>query len=436
MNRTLKKIHRWLGFPIGIIFLITFGTGLITAISELVSRDLVSRDLVSRDLISNDLASTVPASSDLASNTKSDYQQDIGLDVSDEKTAFIQNTLMKNAQDLTRITDRHKEIRQIIMPSNTAPFYKVIKRGEVWIYSANDLRELSYYKTQSNPFFDTMLQLHRNLLLGNKGEIGFKGASFVAWISLIALAISCLGLYLWWPMRKTFKTKHLLPKNTKRHSFYYTHMTAGVVTFLLILLMSVTGASITYREITQSLLGIDKTQQLSDSQIQLPRIENNWLSRLTATNQLMPDGQLTDIRFYKPRKKTNTNKAISKTDNSIKSKAESKIISFRFSTQADWLGLPSSYIRIDSHSSELISLKQFKQLSTGEKIMSVIKPLHTGRGLHWGYVLVLLLMSALGVLMRRFKPEVHQSLGIQFSSIYPHHFIWGFKIERFSWSFV
>ena len=275
MNRTLKKIHRWLGFPIGIIFLITFGTGLITAISELVSRDLVSRDLVSRDLISNDLvsrdlisnelASTVPASSDLASNTISDYQQDIGLDVSDEKTAFIQNTLMKNAQDLTRITDRHKEIRQIIMPSNTAPFYKVIKRGEVWIYSANDLRELSYYKTQSNPFFDTMLQLHRNLLLGNKGEIGFKGASFVAWISLIALAISCLGLYLWWPMRKTFKTKHLLPKNTKRHSFYYTHMTAGVVTFLLLLLMSVTGASITYREITQSLLGIDKTQQSSDT---------------------------------------------------------------------------------------------------------------------------------------------------------------------------
>ena len=113
----------------------------------------------------------------------------------------------------------------------------------------------------------------------------------------------------------------------------------------------------------------------------------------------MPNGQLTDIRFYKPRKKTNTNKAISKTDNSIKSKAESKIISFRFSTQADWLGLPSSYIRIDSQSSELISLKQFKQLSTGEKIMSVIKPLHTGRGLHWGYVLVLLLMSALGVLM-------------------------------------
>jgi hypothetical protein len=40
------------------------------------------------------------------------------------------------------------------------------------------------------------------------------------------------------------------------------------------------------------------------------------------------------------------------------------------------------------------------------------------------------------LLKRRFKPEVHQSLGIQFSSIYPHHFIWGFKIERFSWSFV
>lgn len=49
----LTTCHRWLGFPVGILFIITFGTGLITAIDELSVR-------VEQALVNNNNHSSTP----------------------------------------------------------------------------------------------------------------------------------------------------------------------------------------------------------------------------------------------------------------------------------------------------------------------------------------------------------------------------------------
>ena len=61
--------------------------------------------------------------------------------------------------------------------------------------------------------------------------------------------------------------------------------------------------------------------------------------------------------------------------------------------------MAQSHVRIDINNSQLISTTLFSQLPMGEKIYSLIKPLHTGHGLPVGYVIVQLIFSLLGTVM-------------------------------------
>lgn len=363
MELFLRQLHRWLGFPIGLLFLLTFATGFLTATEELLFR------------------------------TQSPTSQ----------FTYRETTIEEDAHALTTMTKQHKEIRQIIMPTQATPYYQAQLGRETFTYALNNLTQVSYEQRNMNGFFATVLQLHRNFLLGKEGLFGIGGAHYAAWAALIAMLISVLGLWLWWPMRNTFRVQQLLPKNRKRHTFYYSHTTGGVVILLFILLMSLTGASITYRTVTQKLLGVSAEKNNKDNDkngmlAQLQKLEKNWYAWLTAAHEAMPEGTLTSIQLPRNTFPTNNIKEELFTPESAKQKSQS-LMTFVFSNPGDWLGLPVSKIQIDSATLILVNHSRFKDLPLGEKIISVLKPLHTGKGLHAGYVVMLLCMSGLGIVM-------------------------------------
>lgn len=398
MNKFLSTLHRWLGFPLGLLFVVTFATGSISAIDELLKRVSITTE-----------------------NSQYVYQA---------------TSLTENAQALAVITEDKQEIRSIVLPTPESPYYRVNGRGESWTYPINQLEDVTNAKDGDNGFFKTNLQLHRNYLLGNDGLWGIGGKHYSAWVGLIAVMISLLGLWLWWPLRKGFKAKDLVPRGRKRKHFYYNHMTGGVVVLAVILLLAFSGASITYRAFTQQLLGV---QQDNPADEQAVSIENNWLTWLeTAYAQMPENAQLQQIRYPRlPKlqpntakqelsndKKPNSQNIVPKQDIQKGTDLTSQLLEFRFHASGDWLGLPGSTVSIDKQRSVLVDTSLFSDLPLGEQVFAMLKPLHTGRELPAYYVGFLLILSLLGTVMvfsgvvsfivkKRKKIKISRSLNVE-----------------------
>lgn len=385
MKKLVTTLHRWLGFPLGLFFVVTFGTGMITAVDEILSR------------IGNTDSSIV-------------YK-------------YRATTIDEDAQAIASITDGVSDIRSVIMPSPAAPYYQVVKRNQRTLYSIGDLTPTLIAKDNDEGFFRTVLQLHRNFLLGKEGLWGVEGKIYVTWVGLIALLISAIGLWVWWPLRKSFTIKDTLPRGTKRKHFYFNHMTAGVITLPLIVMLSLTGASIPYRDITKDLLGVEDTKPEPSTHVALA---NHWQAWLSAAQAAMPEAKLTQIRF--PRKgkkrppeavkgqatagqqadaakregllgrnaKKNSNNDTGAPNRGAKTP---QILEFKFLTQDDWLGLPNSTVSIDKNQSTLVGTSAFAKRGLGEKVYSTLVPLHTGHNLPTAYVVALLGFSLAGTVM-------------------------------------
>lgn len=349
MKKFLVTLHAWLGFPLGLLFIVTFGTGGLTAIDDLIER----------------------------------FEQ------KKKSSAYVfrPTTLTEDANALTIITKNNKNLRKIILPTPDTPYYQAITRDDLWTYSIDDLNQVIHTEKKKDGFFDTVLSLHRNYLLGSKGLWGINGKYYVAWVGLIALFISLLGLWLWWPLRKTFKTKNVVPLGTKRKHFYYSHMTSGVIVLIVIVLFSVTGASISYRAIAQQLLGVERDKP---SAIEPLELASGWQPWLQAAYAKMPnDSRLEQIRLPKQKKPNDANK----------NNTPPMLIKLRFSTPGDWLDLASSSVEIDKKSSTLVNMTLFSQQPLGEKIYSILAPLHIGTRLPIFYVITILILTCLGTVM-------------------------------------
>ncbi|MFT7561604.1 MAG: hypothetical protein ACI93R_003533 [Flavobacteriales bacterium] len=432
MNALLRKVHRWLGFPLGVLLLLTFATGMLTAIDELNAR---------RQLLSNAFLAG----------------EHLDLEASSYKGSGV--SITEHARTLGMLSERHEDATEITLATKLTPYYQVINRQERVTYGITcaitcvigGLDQGVRTLRAEGTFFSTVLQLHRNLLMGKKGLFGLGGADYVAWISLISLFISVIGLWFWWPLRRSFKVRTLVPTRNKRADFFYSHVHAGVLCSAFIALMALTGASITFRDFTQQVFGIEavkprvspavmpnaklgtnsgvdiknfdikeastgqlaevilsqsskdvrerlneKTKNGSNERVINTRenstrkniiiSESEWLALLTLAENTFPNATLQRIK-------------IPRTEKDKSSLADVHSLDFRFLDQGDWLGLPSSYLIINRESLSLKLLSRFSDKNLSEKIYAQLKPLHTGKGLPILYTVFLLLMSALGCVM-------------------------------------
>lgn len=100
------------------------------------------------------------------------------------------------------------------------------------------------YNHRAEPFFQSMLALHRNLMLGHTGK-QIVGLSVIIFVSLLLS-----GLVLWWPRSWRWRTvKAALRIRWKSGFFqviYGLHKVVGFYTFLLLLFIAITGLYIAY----------------------------------------------------------------------------------------------------------------------------------------------------------------------------------------------
>ncbi|HET7274747.1 MAG TPA: PepSY-associated TM helix domain-containing protein [Longimicrobiaceae bacterium] len=93
-----------------------------------------------------------------------------------------------------------------------------------------------------------LFDLHAHLMAGDVGErIGGV-------IGLLGVFLSVTGLILWWPTRRRFALRHLLPRDLSVRSLLLWHRDLGVVTSPILLVLLLTGSGLVFYATAQTLL--------------------------------------------------------------------------------------------------------------------------------------------------------------------------------------
>ena len=215
--KTFRKIHLWLAMPFGIVISIICLTGALLVIEKPVTRMLYP-DFYGEEL---------PNGTDAGSESRS-----MVVTQSSEKSSSIDKSLTAHRSPLT---------------------------------SSNSPQKAEKPKRKCLPFFRKVMQLHRWLLNppAKKGEK--SPGKIIVGISTVAFVFTLIsGMFIWWPRNGKVLMNRLQVKFSKgwRRFLLDAHVSLGFWTFLLLLLMALTGLTwsfSSYREVFYTLLGSDGT---------------------------------------------------------------------------------------------------------------------------------------------------------------------------------
>ena len=179
------------------------------------------------------------------------------IDFSNRDKVYISATAEKTKNaDLIQaeLLRENKQLTSLLIPADKG-------RSYVIGYRENQLDKSAYYNQYtgellgqadvgSGRFFELVLDLHRNLMLGNVGR-QIVGASV-----LIFCILLISGLILWLPKKLKFLKQGLtvMWKAKFQRVNYDLHNTLGFYTFLMLFFMAVTGLYVTYPWVKNDLI--------------------------------------------------------------------------------------------------------------------------------------------------------------------------------------
>lgn len=207
--------HLWMGLLSCIVVFIMCVTGCLYAFKNQIT-DFSNRDKVY-----------------LSSNTKIPRKPD-----------QIKAELLKNNKELTSLLIPLQHNRSYVIS------YRENQLDRTGFYNQYTGELLGDADVGANRFFDVVLDIHRNLMMGNVGR-QVVGASV-----LIFCLLLISGLILWLPKKMKFLKQGLTVKlNAKFQRVNYDlHNTLGFYTFLLLFFISVTGLYVTYPWVKNGLI--------------------------------------------------------------------------------------------------------------------------------------------------------------------------------------
>ena len=350
LKRFVTLLHRWVGLPRGVLFLVALVSGLIVG------------------------------------------GADLWRAVDGKGQTYRETSIAEHARALELMTREMPHMFQALLPTPSTPYYQARARGEAKTYRIGDLEPIDH-RVSSGGFYRLALGLHRTFLLGRQGgALGISGADAVAWVGLIAMLLSLLGIWLWWTFRRSFRWRRIVPLRWTRNEMFRSHMTAGVVTVVALVLLCVTGAAITYRGVTRAALDASLIGDVGFREFPY-YVASDWETWLKLAEQEM-DGDLTVVAF--PRRRGGQAAPV-EFEYGVVDPASA--VQFRFATDSDWLGMAGSRVFVDPRQSALIGRARFDDLPFGQRLYSLIVPLHTGRNVAPAYLVALLLCTVLATVM-------------------------------------
>ena len=242
--------HRWLGYPLAVLFLIIAVSGEYIAIDNLLSR--IDRHGQSYDAPTDE----------------------------------------RMGEALARLLNRYPNASGYDVPVPDRPFYRVTNRGHEVVLSAVTLDVIGETTASDTAIRRWFLSLHRTYLKGGDGR------HIVAWVALTAVVIGLIGLAAWYPYRHATRWRTMLPGSLSRPKLFRSHFTLGLIGLPMVLLFGLTGAAMTYRPLTRDLLAVERTPT-PDRFAHPHYVPRDWAARIALAKTYFPNGQL--VGLSKPR---------------------------------------------------------------------------------------------------------------------------------------
>jgi uncharacterized iron-regulated membrane protein len=148
----------------------------------------------------------------------------------------VQNQFLKNHKKITALTISNDEGRSVSVS------YEENGVAQTTFFNQYTGEELGVVDTSLNVFFETVLDLHKNLSMGNVGR-QILGAGVLIFVFLLFS-----GFVLWLPKRiRNLKQSLTVKWNARFQRLNYDlHNTLGFYTFLLLFFIAITGLYVTY----------------------------------------------------------------------------------------------------------------------------------------------------------------------------------------------
>ncbi|WP_064791362.1 PepSY-associated TM helix domain-containing protein [Shewanella woodyi] len=325
MIKILKTLHNWIGFIISLVMLIVLTTGI-----YLGSVDLLKR-------------------------------------LDDKNQQYQVLTHERKAEIASQVLASYPEVSGVKLPTEMLPYVEAYTRQKS-IYLTSELDEIATQVKDKDSLQSWMFWFHRNFQLSDPG----KHVNAVS--AILATVIMFIGLYLWWLIRKGFRWKQTLPKNGKNSALIKSHIQLGLLFSIPLLVMSISGAYITYGSWGDSTLDDNREKPVLAQ-------ADNWQAQILAAQSLWPNSELVSVS--KPRK----------------AEATGYIYSLSFNGDNPLGLLQTDTIKIDLNTGRLESAQTFSDKGLAYQLKYSARFLHDGARMPTWYLLLLIISSIVGTLM-------------------------------------
>ncbi|PCI34504.1 MAG: hypothetical protein COB54_01625 [Alphaproteobacteria bacterium] len=280
----------------------------------------------------------------------------LNLSLPDNAPLYRPPTLTEKSRAMTQL--KNAQTRLIRFPSPGLNYYVHADQDTVQYYHPDSLQRVTG-RYHIPLMLRVLSDLHIHLLAGKTGEkvLGFLG------LGLLFLCLS--GLVIWFPGRRGFRVRSSLPKKVSRGSFLASHRSAGVLSCLMILLLTTTGVGMVFYDISKDLIrgliGEESPASTAAAPVTIPPQRGDfrsWPEILQAVAQSLPGGRIT--LYYAPKQ------------------VDNRIQKFRLRYDEDWTPNGASFIQVDPYSARAVAEIDYRTAPTSDRIARKLFPLHTG----------------------------------------------------------
>lgn len=254
-----------------------------------------------------------------------------------------------------------------------AAYHLYLDDGEAFL-SAVDHRVIDRWRP-SERVTSLLFDLHAHLMAGEAGErVGGV-------VGLLGIVLAATGLVLWWPARRRFSLRSLVPRDLSRRSLLVWHRDLGAATSPILLVLLLTGSGLVFYGTAQSLLnglfGDEVPSAAAPAGDRGPSPTPPDAALLARVDATFPDARV--VFYYPPRGGVTIHR-------------------FRLKRPCELHPNGRSYVSLD-RSGELLEATDACAAPPGERTVHAFYPLHAGKADSAVYKLVVLLGAvALAVL--------------------------------------
>lgn len=254
---------------------------------------------------------------------------------------------------LERIVEREgaKGLRSVQFPSEGMPTWIGFNADGRRLHFATDDGRLLLERSADDDALLWLHELHTHLLAGEAGE------QVAGVVGLVSVALSLIGLYLWWPQRGRMLAQLRMYRGPPIRRWLTWHRSSGVVLLPLLLLSTLTGVGMVYHEAARSLLTAAFGGGHAPAAPQRAAAAPQWPRVLPAAAEAIAPARLTRVALPD---------------------ADEGVVGFRARDPAEWHPNGRTTITVAADGGMVLQVHRAPAQPAGSRAADAIYPLHIG----------------------------------------------------------